>query len=147
MTTLWGSLEAGLVFNIEVLAGFKPEKDATGLILIAHANFQQRLHILSSLCVQKSFDFPHLAGYESVVKKIEAAQKVRNKYSHNSVFLNEETGQMQTSSFSSRGTLKLNIEEVKIQDIQEASAKIHEAICALHTLITQKEVKPIWDRK
>ena len=146
MTTLWGSLEAGLAFNVEKLAGFDCAKDARGLILIAHANFQQRLHMLSSLCIQLEPEHPHLAKYGGVVKKIEFAQKARNKYSHNSVYFNDETGQMNTSSFSSRGQLKLNIEVVEMQHIQEASAKIHEAICALHTLVTQVETMPMWDR-
>ncbi|NOT65887.1 MAG: hypothetical protein HOP06_07675 [Methylotenera sp.] len=146
MTTLWGSLESTITLNIGVLAGYEKMFDSRALILLAHSNFQQRLHMLGSLCEFLLVDYPQLASYESVVKKIEAAQKARNKYAHNSVVFNEETGKMNTSSFSSRGKLKLNTEDVELCHIQEASSKIHEAMCALHALVTTKEMKPLWER-
>lgn len=47
---------------------------------------------------------------------------------------------------SARGTLKVNVETVRLNDLKEATAKIHEATCALYSLITGAEMKPLWER-
>ncbi len=146
MTSIWGSLETSVDLAISLLAGYDKPLDERALILLAHSNFQQRIHMISSLCEFLSPDYPHLVNYSHVIKKIEAAQKSRNKYAHNAITIDEETNEVITNSYSSRGSLKLNTEVVKIEYIQEATAKIHIAMCSLHTLITQKDMKPVWER-
>lgn len=146
MTTLWGSLESGILINIGVLAGYDKLLDSRILILLAQANFQQKINILSSLCELLAPEYPNLKSYHETIKLIESAQKARNKFAHNSIHFNEETTKMNLSTYSSRGKLKLNVEVVELSDVQEVSAKIHEALCSLHLLITQKEIKPVWDR-
>jgi hypothetical protein len=44
---------------------------------------------------------------------------------------------------SGRGTLKPKVENVNVQGIRESTAKIHEAICSLHTLVAGRQLKPV----
>lgn len=146
MTAVWGTLESAVNVAISKLAGYQSPVDSRALILVAHSNFQQRIHITGALCEQLVPEYPHLSGYKNVINKIEAAQKSRNKYAHNAVVTNDETGQVEVSFASARGTLKTTIEVVRLNDIKEATAKIHEAMCALHSLVTGHQVKPMWER-
>jgi hypothetical protein len=146
MTSTWGTLENAVDLAISKFAGYEKTLDSRALILVAHSNFQQRIDIISSLCEWLVSDFPSVASYKIVITKLEAAQKARNKYAHNGIVTNNDTGEVTVSTVSARGSLKMKTEVVKIEDIQEATAKIHEAMCALHTLLTGKELKPVWDR-
>ncbi len=146
MTSIWGTLESAVNIAISKLAGYSRPLDFRALVIVAHSNFQQRVDIVSTLCEQLAPEYPNLASYKQVIAKIEAAQRVRNKYAHNAVITNDETGQVQVSFVSARGKLKTTIENVQLADIKEATAKIHEAMCDLHTLVTGSEIKPIWDR-
>lgn len=146
MTTIWGMLESAVNIAISKLAGYESALDSRALIMVAHSNFQQRVDIVSSLCEQLAPEYPKLRSYDAVIKTIQAAQKARNKYAHNAVVAREETGEVTVSFATARGALKTTIEPVRVSDIKEATAKIHEAICALHTLVTGKAVKPLWER-
>lgn len=115
--------------------------------MVAHSNFQQRVDIISSLCEQLAPQHPKLKGYKSAITKIQAAQKARNKFAHNGIFTNEDTGEVTLSYATARGSLKTYVEVVKIEDIRNATAKIHEAMCALHTIVSGKELKPLWERE
>jgi len=59
---------------------------------------------------------------------------------------NDETGLVNVSFVSARGTLRTKTEVVRLEEIKEVTAKIHEAMCALHTLVTGHEIKPLWER-
>ena len=145
MTALWPSLESVVNVGIGKLMGYDQTLDIRSVIVLAHSNFQQRIDIFESLCEQLATDFPHLKAFKTVCTQIKAAQKARNKYAHNAVSA-DENGQMVVTYASARGTLKLNVEPVRISEIKEATAKIHEACCAVHSLVTGVQVKPLWDR-
>lgn len=146
MTCVWGTLETTVNLAISKLAGYKTVLDYRVIILVAHSSFQQRVDIISSLCEQLLPHYPALVNYKVVIAQIEAAQKSRNKYAHNALVMDPELGQVTISYASARGSLKTKVEIVRIQDIREATAKIHEAMCSLHTLVTGHELKPLWDR-
>lgn len=146
MTSLWGTLESAVNVAISKLAGYQTPLDYRALILVAHSNFQQRIHIISALCEQLAPEYQHLTPYKATIEKIEAAQKARNKYAHNAIVTDEETGKVMVSYASARGTLKTSVEVVHLNDIKEAAAKIHEASCALHSLVTGRQLKPMWER-
>lgn len=146
MTCIWGTLESAVNVAISKLAGYQTALDYRALILAAHSNFQQRVDIISALCEQLLPEYPKLANYKKVIGQIEAAQKSRNKYAHNAVTIDPERGQVVISYASARGSLKTKVEAVHLQDLREATAKIHEAMCSLHTLVTGHEVKPLWER-
>ena len=147
MTSLWGSLESTVNLAISLLAGYAVPFDYRSVILIAHSNFQQRVDMVSALCEELKPDFPHLASYKTVIKKVELAQKARNKYAHNAVFTDEESGKVMVSYASARGKLKYSTEPVHLNDIKETIAKIHEATCAVHSLVTNTHLTPIWERE
>lgn len=146
MTAVWGTLESAVNLAISKLAGYSTPLDVRALILVAHSNLQQRVDIISTLCEQLAHQHTGLATYKQVIGKIEAAQKARNKYAHNAIVTNDETGLVNVSFVSARGTLKTKTEVVRLEEIKEATAKIHEAMCALHTLVTGHEIKPLWER-
>lgn len=147
MTALWGSLESATVVAFGKLAGYTEILDLRAVILTAHLNFQQKVDAISALCEHLAPQYENLKNYEDVIKKLRAAQRSRNKYAHNAATFDEESGQVQLAYASARGTLKLHTETVYLSDIKEVCAKIHEAQCSLHTLITGKMLAPIWARK
>ena len=146
LTSLWGTLEATVNLAISKLAGYEKHIDPRALILIAHANFQQRLDMVSALCEHLGPIYPELARYATVVKAVEAAQKARNKYAHNAIVWDEERKHVTIAMASARGSLKTKVEVVHLNDLRETSAKIHEAMCAIHSLVTGQDVKPMWER-
>ena len=146
MITVWSTLESAVNVAISKFAGYQSPLDYRALIMIAHSNFQQRIDIISSLCEQLLPKYPRLKEYKSVIAKVRAAQKARNKFAHNAVVADKDTGDVKISYATARGSLKTSVEVLKIEDIKEATAKIHEAMCALHTLVTGRELKPMWDR-
>ncbi|MCA8287598.1 hypothetical protein [Burkholderia vietnamiensis] len=145
MVSLWGSLESTTAVAISKLAGYDSPTDPRALTMVAHSNFQQRVDIVSSLCGQLVDQVPHLRDYESVIKKVRAAQAGRNKYAHNALSLDED-GLVHIAYMSARGTFKTTVEIVRVAEIKEVTAKIHEATVALHGLITNTAVKPMWER-
>lgn len=145
MTALWPSLEITVNVGIGKLMGYNQVLDTRSVIVLAHSNFQQRIDIFESLCDQFAPEYPNLSDYKTVCGLIKSAQKARNKFAHNPISLNDD-GQMVATFASARGSLKLNVEVVRINEIKEATAKIHEACCALHTLVTGAPMPPIWDR-
>lgn len=146
MTIAWGTLESAVNLAISKLAGYETILDYRAVILVAHSNFQQRVEIIGALCEQLEPEYSHLQGYQEVVKKLNSAKKGRNKFAHNAVIFNPESGELEVSYVSARGALKTKTEIVRLNDIREVSAKIHEAMCSLHTLVTGHEIKPMWER-
>lgn len=146
ITALWGSLEASLNFGIGKLAGFDSLSDPTPFILLTHSSFPQRLDMLAALCVELSPHAVHLKEYGGVIAQLKAAQSKRNRYSHNSMYYDTETGDCVINVGSARGKLKFQSSVVRIADIREVSECIHVAMLSLHKLITQASYPPIWER-
>lgn len=146
MTALWGSLEQTTVIALGKLAGYDELLDMRAVIITAHMNFQQRVEAISALCEQLAPEHKHLAGYPETIKLLKAAQKARNKLAHNGLSYDENAKEVGITYATARGSLKLHMETVRLADVQEASAKVHEAHVALHTLITGKRLEPVWAR-
>ncbi len=140
---LWGSLESSLVLAISKLAGYEETVDWRAAVLTAHSSFMQRVDILATLCNELQSEYSHLSDYNKVVGRIKTVQSQRNKYAHNSIILDEESGKVITSSLKARGKLKTNIEEVKLSDLKLVCAEIHEVILDLHHLVTQVRYPPM----
>lgn len=146
MTSIWGTLESCVNVAISKFAGYESLLDRRVVIMVAHSNFKQRVDIISTFCEQLLPEFPGLKDYKSVIAKIQAAQKARNKFAHNAITSDDDTGDVTVAYVTAYGTLKTTVEIVKLEAIVDATAKIHEAMCALHTLVTGQELKPMWDR-
>ena len=147
VTALWGTLESSVNMAISKLAGYQSPLDYRAVIMVANSNFQQKIDIISALSEKLVSNYPGLKNYKSVIAKLQSAQKARNKYAHNAITTDQDTGRVMLSFASSRGgSLKTTVEEVKLHSIKEVTAKIHEAMCSLHTVVTGKEIKPIWER-
>jgi len=146
MTVMWGSLEAHINLAISKFLGYEEALDLRSVIVTAHSTFQQRVHVVGALCEYLAPKHPSLKLYKSVISKLEAAQKARNKFAHNSIYRNEDTGKIETVYATARGSLKLHAEIVELNDLKEVTAKIHEATCSLYELVTGKEMKPLWER-
>lgn len=147
MTSLWGALENTVNIAISQFAGFEGTSiDERALIMVVHSSFKQRVDIISSLCDWLLPEYPKLDNYKAVITKIREAQMARNKFAHNAITLHGDSSQVMMGIASARGTLKTGTEIVQIDDIKEATAKIHEAMCALYALVTGNEINPIWER-
>jgi hypothetical protein len=146
ISSLWGSLENSLNLAISKFAGYQAIYDYRAAILTAHANFKQRVDMLGALCNELQNEYPHLQSHEKVISLIEKAQTKRNKYMHNGIYYNEETKRVEMAYLTARKKLKTNIEAVTVSDLRDAAATIHEAMLALHELVTKKHIKPIWER-
>jgi hypothetical protein len=114
ITSLWELLDSFLETCLGKLAGYNDMNDPTPFILLAHTNFPQRLDMLGALCEHLAPMFPDLVGYPQVLSSIKAAQKLRNKFVHNSMGLDEEKGEVRMGLGSARGTLKFSSEAVKL---------------------------------
>ncbi len=73
VAALWTALESFLNFCIGKLAGFEVN-DPKWFILVAHANFPQRLDIFGALCEHLVPQFSHLKDYKDVVGLLRTAQ-------------------------------------------------------------------------
>ena len=140
LSALWASLEAALIVCLSKLAGFNDTNNPVPFILVTHASFPQRLDMLGALCEQLESQHPHLTECSSVLIKLRAAQKVRNKFQHNGLIANPETGQIELAMGTARGKVKISIEPVDILDIRAACFEVHEAQRALIQLVLQSDI-------
>ncbi len=136
----WASLEATLMLVLGKLAGFNDTENPTPFILVAHASFPQRLDMIGSLCEQLVGQHQNLTGYDTVLVKLRAAQKSRNRFLHNGITLNPTDGRAELALDSARGKLKINIERVEVADIRRAEVEIHDAQRALVKLVFGTEI-------
>ncbi|QLY24902.1 hypothetical protein [Bdellovibrio sp. KM01] len=146
LSALWESLETALNFSIGKLAGFEDLTDPIPFILTAHSSFPQRLDILGTLCERHSQHYHHLKSFKDVISKIKSAQSLRNKFVHNGIAYDPETGSYKLAIASARQTLKTSISEITPETIHNACKEVHLASLALHELITKVKYPPIWER-
>ncbi|MBX3321237.1 MAG: hypothetical protein KF890_15275 [Nitrospira sp.] len=146
VAALWATLETFLNMCIGKLAGFNDINDAKPFILITHSSFPQRLDMLAALCEQLADKFSNLKHYKTVVSQLRDAQKLRNDFMHYGMSVNPESGQVQMAIGSARGTVKVSIKSIGLQDIRRASIAIHEAELALYKLVLKREVPPKWSK-
>lgn len=143
---LWGSLESAVNLAISKLAGYEGTLDWRVAVMTAHSNFKQKIDIIATLCDELQHQYSHLSNYKPVINKIRKVQTQRNNYAHNCPFFNQENGKIETASMSARGSLKTIIQEIKLEDLKDLNADIHEAMIDLHQLVTQVRYPPIWER-
>lgn len=145
ISSLYGVLENVINMGINKLVGYSAAYDYRSGIMLAHSNFKQRVDILDTLFEQMVSEYPEIQGYEEVIKLIKRAQKGRNKFMHSSLSCDPKNGKVELSSMSARGSLKITIETIYIKELVEISAVTHEASCALLSIITGTERKPLWE--
>jgi len=146
ISAIWGSLESTVNIAIGKLAGYSEVYDYRAAILLAHANFKQRIEILETLFEQCSKERKNFKDYAPIIRKIKSVQKGRNKFIHNSISFNPDSKRMEIASLSARGTMKVTVNPITINELKEVTAKTHEAMCQLHSIITGNEINPIWTR-
>ncbi len=147
ITSLWASLESFLYLCIGKLAGFDNLSDPTTFILFSHSSFPQKLDMLGALCEQLEPLAPHLKGYQLVISKLRTAQKSRNRFTHNGMSLNNDTGNIEMALGSARGKLKTSVTTVKLADIKRVVIEIDEAMNSLYKLVLNVDLEPVWKRR
>jgi hypothetical protein len=145
LAAIWSALESAVDLYIAKLAGFNDPTDPRGFILLKHSSFPQKLDSLAALCDQLQGEFSQLREYPATVSKIRSAQKGRNRFAHNGLSENEETGRVEIAEGSVRGKLKVSVAEVSLADIRRVTFDIHDAMLSLHTLVTGKTYPRIWE--
>lgn len=139
ITALWGSLEFSVNNAINYLSGIESQNHWRVAVLTAHSNFRQKVNMVQTLCHELQETFPNLSMYPETIKLIESAQKKRNHYFHNGLFLNNETKKVQTASMQAHGVLRMKIQNVSVSELKDISLEIHLALLSFHELITQKK--------
>jgi hypothetical protein len=146
VTALWSSMESFLNMCIGKLSGFS-EDDPRWFILVNHSTFPQRLDMLAALCEHLLDKYPHLAEYKAAVSALRSAQKERNKFAHNGLGPGEKSGEIVMVTGSARGSLRTNIENIKIADVRRAAVSIDKAFRRLYKLVLQRDLTPPWTRR
>jgi hypothetical protein len=146
LSALWCGLQGQLDVCLGQVAGFADLSDPRPFILLKHSSFPQKLDALAALCEQLASQVPGLAEYSSTVTRLRTAQRLRNRFAHNGMVVNPETGRVEMAIGSARGKLKTSVELVSLADIRRASMEVHEAMLDLHALVTGKRYKPMWER-
>jgi hypothetical protein len=147
VTMLWTAIESLLNICIGKLAGLDPVTNPTSFILINHSSLPQKLDNLGALCEHLEKESPNLKSYKPTIEKLKTAQKLRNKFTHNGLVPDPETGKVTMPLGSARGTLKTKVDVVDIADIRRASMAIHEAQLSLYELTFDVKNKPVWERR
>jgi hypothetical protein len=142
----WAILESSLEIYLGKVSGFDDFNDPTPFILTKHSSFPQKLDMLAALCEHLLPNHPGLADYRSVVSDLRSAQTSRNRFIHNGMSLNPESGNVEMARGSARGSVKVSVEKVELADIKRASMDVHKASLRLHGLVTGQHRPPIWDR-
>lgn len=125
----WATLDHWLNMMIEKLCSFSDGPfDPKFVILIAHSSLPQRLDIFAALCHALLDEYPHLNGYQDVVKEIKAASTERNFFAHNMLTVDPATEQVSASVISARGKLRMEHVDVPLSRIVEARAATFSAI-------------------
>lgn len=135
VSAMWASLEQLLNLCIGKLAGFNVTKEPTAYIILVHSAFPQRLHMFGALCEQLQPHAANLTNYKTVIAGIETAQKKRNRFVHNGISHDPDTGNYLLSEGSARGKLKLSLSPVTPQEINAVSKDIQKAMKSLYQLV------------
>ncbi len=138
MTLQWGRLEALTMMAFSKFAGYDGGLDPRAIIVMANAGYSQRIDTISALCEHLSDDYPHLEDRARVIKLLRGASKGRNKYSHNTIHLDDD-GHVYVSYATARDSLVITNEIVRLTEIDEVTKKITEAGASLMELITGKK--------
>lgn len=143
---MWSTLETHLDICLGKVAGFDDLSDPRAFVLVKHMSLPQKLDALAAICRMLTSDHAHLADYKSVVSGVKAAQAGRNRFLHNAIGVNPETGDVEIARGSARGELKVNVETIQLVDIKRVTADIHKAMLGLHGLVTAQKIEPKWTR-
>jgi len=83
--------------------------------------------------------------YPETIVELKKAQKLRNRYLHNGMTINEQTGKIEMGVGTARGKLKTSVEVVTLDELKIVPIEINSALRSLHHLITGKKYPPIWE--
>lgn len=145
ISALWVLLEQTMNMCIGKLSGFDVLSDPKSFILVNHSSFPQKLDMLEALCNELGDNFQHLKKYKLAIGKLNEAKNLRNQFLHNTIGVNQESGDLEVAIGSARGKLKVGSKKITIADIRRASIAIHDAHRELWKLIFNRELKPIWE--
>jgi hypothetical protein len=147
VSALWASLESPLTLLLGKLAGFNEVNDPKPFILINHSSFPQKLDMLGALCEQLEPQYANLKGYPEVISKLKSTQAKRNRFMHNGMVFDSDSGNLEMAVGSARGKLKTKVEIVTIADIRRAVVEIDEAQTALYKLVLGRDIGPVYTRR
>jgi len=147
LTALWSALESHMDLCLGKLAGFDEIMDPRAFILLKHSSFQQKLDGLGALCEQIAPEYRQLAESAKTVGQIRTAQRLRNRFIHNGMAINEDTGRVEIAIGTARGSMRTSVEPVTLAELKRASMEIHLAMLALHGLVTGHTSPPTWERR
>ena len=141
IVSLWAVLENLLNFGLGRLCGVDP-RDPKQLVLFEHLSIPQKLDILGALAnidEECGVDNQELSN---ALAKVRRAQGERNKFLHNPVILDEESGTYFIMQSSARGRVKITTDPVSVETLRAAVRVVDDANRTLSKAIYGNEVPP-----
>lgn len=128
----WSVLENALEMVVTKLAGMDIW-DPRSKIMINHMSWPQKVDILSAMASELVNDYPRLKNYGTALPLLKKAQEGRNQIMHGS-WANED-GMVQLMRATARGKLKIYMDEITVDEIEEIVDDIHVAMAAIYNLV------------
>lgn len=132
----WSYLESIVDLCLIKLAGNELE-DPRSLIPFNHMTVPHKFDTLGAYMDHLEPNYPGLRGYKSVMSDLKAAQAARNRIVHAKMGVNPRTRNVELSRLTARGRLKVNIETVKLSELQKIALQIEAASNALYMLVVK----------
>jgi hypothetical protein len=133
VTVQWNLLEAMLEMMLGKLAGMDVLADARAKIMVNHMTWPLKIDIFGSICNELVDDYPRLKGYRSTLELLNKAQQGRNRIVH--ALWGYEGGKVTINRATARGKLKVQMEEISVEQIDAVFREINAANAALYNLV------------
>jgi hypothetical protein len=133
VTVTWNVLELMLEMMIGKLAGMDIVEDSRAKIMVNHLTWPLKVDIFSALCNELVDGYPRLKEFNQVLALLKKAQEGRNRIVHG--LWGCEGGKVTAARASSRGKLKIQQQEVTIEESEVIVENIHLAHAALYNLV------------
>lgn len=134
ISSIWNTLELSLSAAISHILGFELP-DMRGIAVLHHSSFQQKLDVFGALCKEQPEKLTDPSGYQEVISQIKAVQSMRNKYVHNVIWPSEDGDHAVMGKMSFRGSIKSSHEEIRVEDLKNASVELVKTKMALNNLV------------
>jgi hypothetical protein len=140
ITASWAGLEKLLNDVLKKLASSDAYLESGVILPFRQASFLQRLHVFGSYCGQLALEHPYLNKYRKIQERLKTVRGLRNRFIHNELTFNRETGTIELAIGSESGP---RTEVVHVEDLRRVSMEIDAAHESLYALVFWSGKKPI----
>ena len=136
----WAVTEELLNIGLARFTGFEIS-DPRRFVLFEHISANAKAQALETL-----FRLEHGnelgPSLQDAIRQLNIAKGSRNRFMHNPLVMDEDSGQYVVTQASARGNLKLSVSTVDLRTLREVAIQIHSANQALSVALFGSEVPP-----